>query len=102
MWTGGLSLRRLRVLICELPHTSRLAVAMRGGHEFEGWDLHAHLLAALVDAVQANTYAVVQVQSARRIKAPAPLPRPGKSKRSGRVVRVADLPGARATGASSA
>lgn len=95
------------MLICELPHTSRLAVAMRGGHEFEGWDLHAHLLAALVDAVQANTHAVVQVQSSRRVKAPAPLPRPGISGRgnrkgAGRVVRVADLPGARDALVSSA
>ncbi len=89
------------MLICQLPHTSRLAIAMRGGHEFEGWDLHAHLLATLVDAVQANTHAVVQVQANRRIKAPAPLPRPGTRKRAGRVVRVAELPGARDTVASS-
>ena len=89
-------MRRLRVLISELPHTSRLAVAMRGGVEHDGWDLHAHLLAALVDAVQANTHAVIQVQTPRRVRPPAPLPRPGKRERR-RVVRVADLPGARDT-----
>lgn len=75
---------------------------MRGGTEFEGWDLHAHLLAALVDAVQANTHAVVQVQTTKRIKVPQPIPRPGKPKRAGRVVRVADLPGSRDAGTSSA
>lgn len=97
MWTGKVSLRRLRVLVAELPHTSRLAVAMRGGAEHDGWDLHAHLLAALVDAVQANTHAVIQVQSPKRVRAPQPLPRPGSRKRAGRIVRVAELPGARDT-----
>jgi hypothetical protein len=70
---------------------------MRGGVEHDGWDLHAHLLAALVDAVQANTHAVIQVQTPRRIRPPAPLPRPGARQRARRVVRVAELPGARPT-----
>ncbi|WP_211216206.1 hypothetical protein [Longispora albida] len=53
-----------------------------------------HLLAALIDAVQANTHAVVQVNSRKRVRPPKPLPRPGSSP-ARRVVRVADLPGAR-------
>lgn len=98
LFTGALTLRRLHVLVRELPHHSRLSVALRGGVEHDGWDVHAHLLAAVVDAVHANTHALVQVNSRRRVRAPHPLPRPGSTARplARRVVRVADLPGARA------
>jgi hypothetical protein len=82
------------VLVRELPGTSRLALAVRGGAEHDGWDVPAHLLAAVVDAVNANTHAVIQVQSRTRVRAPRPVPRPG-CRPQRRTVRIADLPGAR-------
>ncbi|MGH8791766.1 MAG: hypothetical protein ACRDXX_03870 [Stackebrandtia sp.] len=92
MWTGRLSIRRAVVLISELPHDSRLATAMRGGAEHDGWDVHSFLLAGLIDAVNQVTHAVAQTHSKRRIRRPAPVPRPGSGKRStARTVRVADL-----------
>ncbi|WP_239153558.1 hypothetical protein [Virgisporangium aliadipatigenens] len=78
-----------------MPGTSRLAVAVRGGVVHDGWDVHAYLLAAVVNAVQANTHALVQVNSRRRIPPPNLVPLPGQPRRTGRTVRVADLPGAR-------
>lgn len=90
-------MRRLLVLIRELPATSRVAVALAGGVEHDGWDLHAYLTAAVIDAVNANTHAVVQVNSRRKVPAPPPIPRPGRRQRR-RVVRVADLPGAHPAG----
>jgi hypothetical protein len=92
--------RRLLVLVRGLPADSRLSTAIRGGPEFTGWDLHAYLLAGIFDGVQANTHAVVQTNSRRRVKPPAPLSRPaGAHARRRRVVRVAELPGARPTAA---
>lgn len=87
-------MRRLLVLVRGLPATSRLSVALRGGAEHDGWDLHAYLLAGVFDAIQATAHAVVQSNSTRRVKAPAPLPRPGRTRKR-RVIRIADLPGAR-------
>jgi hypothetical protein len=89
-----LSLRRLAVLVRQFPGTSRLAVAIRGP-EHDGWDTSAHLLAAVVDAVNANTHALIQVNSRTRIRPPRPVPRPGTAAIVRRTVRVADLPGAR-------
>ncbi|GIG63645.1 hypothetical protein Lfu02_80170 [Longispora fulva] len=81
------------MLVSALGPTSRLAVALRGS-EHDGWGLAEHLLASLVDATQATTHAVIQVNSRKRVRPPAPLPRPG-ARPTRRVVRVADLPGAR-------
>jgi hypothetical protein len=98
VWTGGLSLRRPAVLVRELPGTSRLAVALRGGPAHDGWDIRTHLLAAAVDAINANTHAVIQLNSRKRIRPPATLPRPGTpAPAAARTVRLADLPGARPT-----
>ncbi|MEV6526891.1 hypothetical protein AB0M43_33665 [Longispora sp. NPDC051575] len=83
------------MLIAGLPLTSRLAVALRGA-EHDGWGVAEHLLASIVDATQATTHAVIQVNSRKRVRVPHPLPRPG-SRPARRVVRVADLPGARPT-----
>ena len=82
------------MLVRELSGTSRLAIVMRGGAEHDGWDVPAHLLAAVVDAVNANTHAVIQVQSRTRVRPPRPVPRPG-TRPPQRTVRIADLPEAR-------
>jgi hypothetical protein len=71
-------------------------VALRGGIEHDGWGVEAYLLAALVDAVQHNTHALIQVNSRRRIPPPARIPLPGqRPEPARRVARVAELPGAR-------
>lgn len=73
--TGALSIRRAVVLIGQLPSTSRLSVAVRGS-EHDGWDLTAHLLAALIDATNVTPQAVAQVNSKRKLARPEPVPRP--------------------------
>lgn len=78
-----------------LPATSRLAVAVRGGPAHDGWDVHAYLLAALLDAVQANTHALIQINSRKKVRPPARVPLPGQRDQRRRTVRVAELPGAR-------
>ena len=96
LFTGRLSLRRLGVLVRQLSGTSRLAVAVRGGADHDGWDTSAYLLAGILDAVQANTHALIQINSRTRIRPPRPVRRPGTAAAVRRTVRVADLPGARA------
>lgn len=39
--------------------------------------MRTHLLASAVEAVQANTWATVQLASRKAVPMPAPLPRPG-------------------------
>lgn len=81
--------RTLLSYIAWLPDNSALAAAMRA--EPRGWGSERHLLATVVDAIQANTY--VTAKAARgRPKKPKPIPRPrSKKKTAARVVRVADL-----------
>ncbi|WP_211207211.1 hypothetical protein [Stackebrandtia nassauensis] len=73
-----------------MPTTSRLSVALRGS-EHDGWDLTAHLLAALIDAANTTTYAVAQVHSKKRLAKPEPVPRPGATTKPTRTVTVAQL-----------
>lgn len=92
MWTGALSVRRAVVLWRHLPATSRTAVAMRGGADHDGWDVHAYLLAGVIDAVNSVTHATAQVHSKRKLRRPDPLPRPGGASRAARrTVTVAQL-----------
>lgn len=78
------------VLIGQLPHDSRLSVAIRGT-EHDGWDLTAHLLAAVIDAANTTTYAVAQTASKKKIAKPEPVPRPGASAKPTRTITVAQL-----------
>ena len=80
-------------MVAQLPPTSRLAVALRGGATHDGWDVGAYLLAAAVDAVNTSAYVTAQVNSRKRIPAPDPIPRPGDDPSSARrrVVTVAQL-----------
>lgn len=47
---------------------------MRGGPEHVGWDLHAHLLAGVLDALNGANYQ----RSGGKGQKPKPIPRPGK------------------------
>ncbi|MGH8876280.1 MAG: hypothetical protein ACRD0P_02885 [Stackebrandtia sp.] len=73
-----------------MPHGSRLSVAVRGT-EHDGWDLNAHLLAALIDAANTTTYAVAQVNSKKKLAKPEPVPRPGTTTKPVRTLTVAQL-----------
>jgi hypothetical protein len=58
---------------------SRYVAAVRGGPEFWGWDLDRYLLAAVYDAINANTYTTARVAGQKKAKKPDPFPRPEKS-----------------------
>lgn len=83
--------RTLLSFIAWLPDDSALAASMRG--QPRGWGTDRHLLATVVDAIQANTWITAAVASKRKPKRPKRLPRPESEKKSvkARVLRVADL-----------
>lgn len=69
--------RQLLVLIKGLPLESATVAAMRGGPEFRGWDMNMYRLTEIVDAVQYNTYAIIQSNAGKKkVTPPAPIPRP--------------------------
>ncbi|WP_164737718.1 hypothetical protein [Streptomyces luteoverticillatus] len=77
---GEMSARAVLALVENLPDDAAVMAALLGGRQAVGWDVHAHILADLVDAVQWNTY-VALVQRAKRpgaLEKPTPYPRPGK------------------------
>jgi hypothetical protein len=47
-----------------------------------GWGMNRHLLAAIFDAVAANTVVTARVAGAKKVPDPKPWPRPGKTVRS--------------------
>ncbi len=74
-------------LVEGLPDDSRTAAAMAGGNQFRGWDLHARILADLVDSVQA-----VMVAAGNWKKHPPkvkPYPRPASRKK--KATTIADI-----------
>jgi hypothetical protein len=90
---SSLTWRRLKVLIDGLPPESLTMTALRNEHEEsseagdnqvddaepgEGrWSHTDVLLARLIDAVNENTWAVMQTQSEETVPKPDPIPRPG-------------------------
>ena len=56
---------------------SRYRASVLGGREHIGWGTAEYLLAALVDAIQANTAVTAVAGSNKRPKVPKPIPRPG-------------------------
>ncbi|KDN84374.1 hypothetical protein [Kitasatospora cheerisanensis] len=74
---GTLAPRRILQLVEHLPYDCALMAALRGGPVHRQWDTRTHLLASIVDAVQAGTWTAVQLASHRRVPEPEPLPRPG-------------------------
>lgn len=92
LWTGGLTLRRIRVLIGGLPADSLLATAIRqmpgapapqGDIDDVRWGTVHELMAAQIDAMNRVGWAVFQSQSDKKIPEPKPFPRPGKAKPRG-------------------
>lgn len=55
-----------------------------------GWSITDYLLAVVVDAINANTWVLQQVNSKSKVKAPEPLPRPGPQRRVVRRLTAAD------------
>lgn len=86
LWTGRLTLRRLRVLLDGLPPESAWATAIRRREDYTPgkadldavrWGTVHELLAALIDATNSVKWAVFQSQSNRTVKPYDPFPRPG-------------------------
>jgi len=95
LWRGGLTLRRLRVLLDGLPGDSLWSTALRrrddlppapagGDVDTVRWDTTHELLAALIDATQDVAWTVAQVNSKSKLPSPSRFPRPGvKPRRKG-------------------
>lgn len=81
---SGWSPRRVLVLARQLPLESRTVAHLRGGDQYLGWGPDRYLLAALIDAVNATTYAVVAANSpkGKKPRPPEPVPRPEKTARA--------------------
>lgn len=86
LFRGSLSWRRLGALVASLPPQSALVSAIvtsgdavdPGDGRPHGWSISDYLLAAVVDAVNVNTWTLRQVNSKSKVKPPPPLPRPGE------------------------
>ena len=86
---GTLTLRKVGVLLAGLPPESAVMSALAplmGDAEPDPdalprqWSTTEHLLASVVDAVTAQTWAMRQLKSPKRIPPPDPLPRPAVGK----------------------
>lgn len=77
---SGYSPRQILILIKNLPLGSATKAAMRGGSEFDGWDIDRYLRASLIDAVNVNTHVLISANSKRKPKAPEPMYRPDNMK----------------------
>lgn len=94
MWRGGLTARRLWVLITHLPLESAVQTAIRddpdveapdsGVPRFGPWSQANYQLASLIDAVNRVAYYTVAVTGANPPK-PDPTPRPGLLRRISRA-----------------
>lgn len=78
---GSLPVWEAVILLKQLPRTSRTAAMLQGGKEYWGWDIDRYILAAVLDAVNVNTFAFVSANSKQKVKPPAPMTRPGDAER---------------------
>ena len=94
---SGYSPRRILALIRQLPIESATQARLRGGEHFAGWGLDQYFLAALVNAVRENTYAVIAANSKRKPKPPEPVETPDQQQRKQQpqTNRFAAMAGAR-------
>lgn len=72
LWRGGLSLRRVSVLLAGLPIESATSRAL--APEFIGWTVDSFLLAQVIDTLQAANW---QRGGDEHTPRPKPFPRPG-------------------------
>lgn len=89
LWSGGLTLRRLKVLLDGLPPESLWWTALRqrpdsvpaadtgAGLDAVRWGTTDELLAALIDATRETAWTVAQVSSRKKLPPPKPFTRPG-------------------------
>ncbi|MHB6907120.1 hypothetical protein [Streptomyces sp. DB-54] len=96
VWRGRLAPRRVRDLVEHLPSGSALATALGGDPADRGWDLHAHLLAHVVDAAQHTAWTVAQAHSRKTVPPPEPVPRPRSRPRSAGPLDLSQHPLAQA------
>jgi hypothetical protein len=96
LYRGDMSWRELRVFLRFLPPDSATARAVRGSTpEEDAWSLDRHLLAAAVDAVRENTFAMLKLhgdpKKTKRLEPPEPIARPGVEARrkKSNVIRFA-------------
>lgn len=66
--------RELRVLLTELPHGSRLAVAEHG--DLGGWSRQDYMIADVIDSLQVLAYLTQAQASKKKPPLPKPYPRP--------------------------
>lgn len=64
--------REIVILILNLPIDSATMAAIQGGSEFRGWGIGEYQQAAMIDAIQQNTYAVVAANTDKKSKMPKP------------------------------
>ena len=90
LWRGGLSLRRVGVLIAGLPPDS-LTMSALAPHIPEGaesdrpdrqWSTEAHLLASVVDSVTMLTHVYVSAHSKGKGGKWEPMRRPGEGRKA--------------------
>lgn len=72
LYTGGMTWRRLRNLIRNLPHEAAVHRAERGP-----WGLAEQLLAAVVDEARVANWQRAQLHTKEKLKPPKPIERPG-------------------------
>lgn len=80
MWRGRLSLRRLNVLITNLPPGSALERASG-----DGWSVDRHLTAHVLDTLRQANW---QRAGDPKAKCPDPIPRPGETEQSQARIRA--------------
>lgn len=84
---GELSTRRLGVLFENLPASSATKSAIVAEHNnaapdaMREWGVSERLLATVIDAIQINTHALLQVNSKKKLKPPPPMETPGSAAR---------------------
>jgi hypothetical protein len=105
LWRGGLSYRRLWVLVRHLPADSWTQTGLRddpklaelnpatpgGEQKFGPWRLENYQLAAVLDAIAGLHYLTAVVGNIKDPKAPDPTPRPGLRSNSDAVERDPEL-----------
>lgn len=78
---GSLPVWEAAILLKQLPHSSRTMAMLQGGKEYWGWTVDRYVMAALLDAMNVNTFAFVSANSKKKVKPPVAIPRPGDAER---------------------
>ena len=71
-----MTLRRLWVLVSNLPPDSATNTALQGGPEIASWSTTVELLAQAVDVLRVHDHHFVSLNSKTRVPEPEPVTRP--------------------------